>query len=72
MLNVFIGAANVPDIKAAPAVLVPVLEACDRVQKILADQGYRGKLAESIDFAYRAPRKIKMTVDYGMISAIIS
>ena len=67
MLNVFIGAANVPDIKAAPAVLVPVLEACDRVQKILADQGYRGKLAESIDFAYSCTLEITKKLGDGFI-----
>jgi len=51
-LNVFAEAVNVPDTKAVPAGLVPVLEACDRGQKILADQDYRGKLAKSIDLAY--------------------
>jgi Mg-chelatase subunit ChlI len=42
-LNVFIGAASVPVIKAVPAALAPVLESRDRVQNILADQCHRGK-----------------------------
>jgi len=37
MLSVFFGAANVADVKAAPVVLVPILETYDRINKILAD-----------------------------------
>ena len=42
VLNCFVSAANVADVKAAPAVLAPVLEAFVRIEKILADQSYKG------------------------------
>ena len=42
MLNVFVGAANAAEVKAAPFVLVPILETYDRINKVLADQTYRG------------------------------
>ena len=42
MLNVFVGAANAAEVKAAPVVLVPILETYDRINKVLADKAYRG------------------------------
>ena len=38
--------------KAAPAVLVPVLELYSRLEKVLADQAYRGELNNCIKTAY--------------------
>ena len=52
MLNVFVGAANVADVKAAPVVLLPILETYHRNKKILADQAYRGWLVEAVKSAY--------------------
>lgn len=46
MLSCFVSAANVADVKAAPVVLVPVLDANARVEKVLADQSYQGRLAQ--------------------------
>lgn len=43
MLGCIVSAANVALVKAAPAVLVWVLEMYERLAKILADQGYRGE-----------------------------
>lgn len=45
VLSCLVSAANVADVKAAPAVLVPALENNTRLTKVLADQGYRGSLS---------------------------
>jgi transposase len=44
VLGCYVTAANTADVKAAPAVLVWVLELYQRIAKVLADQGYRGAL----------------------------
>ncbi|ESA38730.1 transposase is4 family protein [Leptolyngbya sp. Heron Island J] len=44
VLNCFVSAANMADIKAAVAVLEPVLEAYVRLEKVLADQAYNRNL----------------------------
>ncbi len=51
MLGCFVSAANVADDKAAPAVLVPVIELYSRLEKVLADQAYRGELNNCIKTA---------------------
>jgi transposase len=48
VLGCYVTAANVPDVKAAPGVLVWVLLMYQRIVKVLADKGYRGDLAELI------------------------
>jgi transposase len=45
-------AANIADVKVAPALLIPALEAGGHWQKVLADRGYRGKLAERLQRGY--------------------
>jgi putative transposase len=45
VMSCFVSAANVADVKAAPAVLVPALENNPDLRKILADQSYRGAIA---------------------------
>lgn len=53
LLGCYVSAANVADGKAAPALLVPVLELYQRIEKVLADQGYLGKtLANQVQTAY--------------------
>jgi len=52
VLNCFVGAANQVDVKAAPAALAPGLESYETIEKILADQGYQGDLAEQVKAAY--------------------
>ena len=52
VLNCFVGAANQADVKAAPAALVPVLDTYETIEKILADQGYPGGIAEQLKAAY--------------------
>ncbi len=42
VLGCYVSAANVSDVKAAPGVLVWVLQMYQRIVKVLADKGYRG------------------------------
>ncbi len=44
VLGCYVTSANTADVTAAPAVLVWVLEQFKRMVKVLADQGYQGKL----------------------------
>ena len=44
MLGCYVTSANTADVKAAPVVLIWVLEQFQRIVKVLADQGYRGDL----------------------------
>lgn len=48
ILGCYVSSANTTDVKAAPAVLVWVLEQFGRIVKVLADQGYRGELGALI------------------------
>lgn len=49
VLGCYVTSANTADVKAAPAVLVWVLEMFERIVKVLADQGYRGQLGALIN-----------------------
>lgn len=49
VLGCYVTSANTADVKAAPAVLVWVLEMFQRIVKVLADQGYRGALGALIE-----------------------
>lgn len=51
-MGCYVSAANVADVKAAPAVLVWVLEMYERIAKVLADKGYRGALKALISNAF--------------------
>lgn len=53
VLGCYVTRANTPDVKAAPAVLVWVLEMFERIVKVLADQGYRGSLGALIEHFFR-------------------
>lgn len=46
VLGCYVSAANVSDVKAAPGVLVWVLQMYQRIVKVLADKGYRGNLGK--------------------------
>ena len=46
------GAANQADVKAAPWVLLWVVEQYERIEKILADQGYRGDFGTDFEKIY--------------------
>lgn len=51
-MGCYVSAANTTDVKAAPAVLLWVLEMYERIAKVLADQGYRGGLATKLKQAF--------------------
>ena len=46
------GAANESDVKVAPWVLLWVVEQYERLEKILADQGYRGEFGKDLEVIY--------------------
>lgn len=48
VLGCYVTAGNVADVKAAPGVLVWVLQMYQRIVKVLADKGYRGDLGTLI------------------------
>jgi len=52
VLGCYVSAANTADVKAAPAVLVWVLELYGRIAKVLADKGYQGALGALIQNAF--------------------
>ena len=58
MLGCYVSAANVADGKAAPAVLVPVIELYKRLEKVLADQAYKGELDSCLKAAYKCVLEI--------------
>jgi putative transposase len=69
MLNMFVGAANVADVKAAPVVLIPKLETYNRINKILVDQAYRGRLVEALDSVYSCTLEITKKLGGGSVVA---
>lgn len=48
IVSCFVSAANIADVKAAPVVLVPALEANPRIEKVLADQSYQGTFGQRL------------------------
>jgi transposase len=58
VLGCYVTAANTPDVKAAPAVLVWVLEMFGRITKVLADQGYRGDLGTLIQHFFAQQQRL--------------
>ena len=58
VLKCHVGAANQADVKAAPCVLLWVLEQYERIQKILADKSYRGDLGNDLEVVYGVPIEI--------------
>lgn len=57
VLGCYVSSANIADVKAAPAVLVWVLEQFGRIVKVLADQGYRGALGTLISHFFATPER---------------
>lgn len=61
VLGCYVTAANTADVKAAPAVLVWVLEMYQQIAKVLADQGYRGALGALIgNFFAKQGRQVEV------------
>lgn len=63
----FVSAANVADVKAAPAILVPALEANPHVAKVLADQAYRGSIATLLQQAYGCTLELTQKLGQGFV-----
>jgi putative transposase len=66
-LGIFIGAANEADVEMAPGVLGPVLDEYETIEVILADQGYRGELAEDVEAGYGSTLKVTEKLGEGFI-----
>lgn len=67
VLCCFVSAANVADVKAAPAVLVPALESYPRLEKVLADQAYRGGLSLLVWAAYACQLELTERLGEGFV-----
>ena len=65
VLKCHVSAANCADVKMAPWVLFWVLEQYGRIEKILADKGYRGDLLEDIPAVYGVILEISARVSSG-------
>lgn len=63
----FVSAANVADVKAAPAILVPALETNPQVAKVLADQAYRGSIATLVQQAYGCALELTQKLGHGFV-----
>jgi transposase len=63
----WVSAANVADVKAAPALLVPVLETNARLVKVLADQAYRGTIAQQMQQAYGCVLELTEKLGQGFV-----
>jgi putative transposase len=66
-LGIFISAANEADVEMAPGVLGPVLDEYETIEVILADQGYRGELAEDVEAGYGSALKVTEKLGEGFI-----
>lgn len=63
VLCCYVTSANTADVKAAPAVLVWVLEMFKRIIKVLADQGYQGALGALIrTFFAQQQRQVEVEI----------
>lgn len=60
-------AANVADVKAAPVVLVNALENNPRLVKVLADQSYRGKVAQQLEQAFDCTLELTEKLGQGFV-----
>ena len=57
------------DVRAATIVLEPVLEAFVRIEKVLADQGYKGRLGETLEKAHQSVLEITQKLGEGFVVA---
>jgi transposase len=69
VLNCYVSAANVADVRAAVAVLEPVLEAFVRVEKVLGDQAYRGPIGAALQQAHDCVLEVTQKLGEGFVVA---
>ena len=62
VLGCYVTSANTADVKAAPAVLVWVLDMFKRIVKVLADRGYQGALGGLIK-TFFAPQERQVVAE---------
>jgi transposase len=67
VVSCYISAANLADVKAAPAILVPALENNARLVKVLADQSYRGDIAQWLQQAYGCVLELTQKLRQGFV-----
>jgi putative transposase len=68
VLKCHVSAANCADVKIAPWVLFWVIEQYRRVEKILADKGYRGDLVQDLPAVYGVTLEISNRVSDGIFA----
>jgi transposase len=69
VLNCFVSAANMADINAAILVLEPVLLTYKRLEKVLADQAYKGALADLLEQRYGCVLEVTQKLGEGFVAA---
>ncbi|MEM6610913.1 MAG: transposase [Cyanobacteria bacterium P01_C01_bin.72] len=69
VLNCFVSAANLVDVKGAKAALAQVLEEMVRVETILANQAYKGALAETWEKAHNCILEVTEKLGEGLVVA---
>lgn len=69
VLNCFVSAANMADVTAAVATLEPVLEAFVRIEKVLADQAYKGPLGEKLKNVHHCVLEVTKKLGEGFVAA---
>lgn len=69
VLNCIVTAANTADVKAASAVLEPVLDSLVRIETVLADQGYKGSLKDVLKKAHQCVLELTEKLGDGFIVA---
>ena len=69
VLNCFVSAANLADVKGAKVALAKVLEDMVRIKKILADQAYKGALAGTLEKAHHCVLEVTTKLGEGFVVA---
>ena len=69
VLNCFVSAANMADIKVAVVALEPVLETYMKLEKVLADQAYKGALEEIIEHVHHCILEVITKLREGFVPA---
>lgn len=67
VLSCYVSAANIADVKAAPVILIPALENNAHIVKVLADQSYRGAIAERLQQAYNCVLELTHKLGQGFV-----
>lgn len=69
ILNCFVSAANLADVKAVSTVLEPVLEVVVRLEKVLADGADQGEIKARLEAAHQCVLEIVPKLGEGFVVA---